>query len=139
MAIPQTLTLEVATPTGLALSVEAESVQTQSVNGELGVLPGHLPILVATRAGLLKYRVGGKDKVAAIGSGFAEAGPTKVLVLADAFVAPESIDRAAVKVELEAAEKALKETKEPRDSHVFQELQLALDWANAKLAAAGEG
>ncbi len=139
MATAHTLTLEVATPVGLALSVEAESVQAPSVKGELGVLPGHLPILVAVRSGLLKYKEGGKEKVAAIGPGFAEAGPTKVLVLTNALALPEDIDTAAVKAELEAAQKALKDSKESMETLKFEELTRDVEWANARLLAAGEG
>lgn len=138
MATAHTLTLEVATPVGLALSVEADSVQAPSVKGEFGVLPGHLPILVAVRSGLLKYKEGGKDKVAAIGPGFAEAGPTKMLVLTDSFALPEDIDRATVKAELEAAQKALKESKESMESLRFEELTREVEWANARLLAAAE-
>jgi F-type H+-transporting ATPase subunit epsilon len=138
MATAHTLTLEVATPVGLALSVEADSVQAPSVKGEFGVLPGHLPILVAVRSGLLKYKEGGKEKVAAIGPGFAEAGPEKVLVLTGSFALPADIDRAAVKQELEAAQKALKDSKESMESHRFDELSRDVEWATARLMAAGE-
>jgi F-type H+-transporting ATPase subunit epsilon len=88
------LKLEVATPDGLALRTEAEMVTATSVEGEFGVLPGHLPLLAATRAGLLKYRVGGKEEVAAVGPGFVEALPDRVLLLTDAFVKPANIVRA---------------------------------------------
>jgi F-type H+-transporting ATPase subunit epsilon len=136
MATAQTVTLEVATPTGLALSVEVDSVQAPSVKGEFGVMPGHLPLLAALRCGLLKYKEGGKDKVAAIGTGFAEAGPERVLLLVDAFALPDEIDQAEVKQELEAAQKALKEHKEEYAGKRFEELQREVDWASARLAAA---
>jgi F-type H+-transporting ATPase subunit epsilon len=139
MATAQTVTLEVATPTGLALSVEADSVQAPSVKGEFGVLPGHLPLLAALRCGLLKYKEGGKEKVAAIGPGFAEAGPERVLLLVDTFATPDEIDPAEVKQELEEAQKALKAFKEEYAGKRFEELQRDVDWASARLAAAGQG
>ncbi|HEY6881360.1 MAG TPA: ATP synthase F1 subunit epsilon, partial [Polyangiales bacterium] len=106
-----TLHLDVATPDGLALHTEAESVAAPSIAGEFGVLPGHLPLLAATKAGLLKYRVGGKDEIAAVGPGFVEALPDKVLLLTDAFLKPSQIDRAKAESELAEAEKALAEFK----------------------------
>ena len=130
-----TLHLEVATPDGLALQAEAEIVTAPSVEGEFGVLPGHLPLLAATKAGLLKYRVAGKDEVAAIGPGFVEALPDRVLVLTDAFVKPPSIDRAAAEKDLGAAEKAAADYKGPQDDAAYQEIARSLDWARARLDA----
>ena len=131
-----TLHLEVATPDGMALHAEAEIVTAPSVEGEFGVLPGHLPLLAATRAGLLKYRVAGKDEIAAIGPGFVEALPDRVLVLTDAFVKPASIDRAAAEKDLSNAEKAAAEYKGPQDDAAYQEIARSLDWARARLDAA---
>ena len=130
-----TLKLEVATPDGLALKTDAEMVTAPSVEGEFGVLPGHLPLLAATRAGLLKYRVGGRDEVAAIGPGFVEALPDRVLLLTDAFVTPANIDRASAEKDLTTAERALADDKNPLGSAEHEELQRALDWARARVDA----
>jgi F-type H+-transporting ATPase subunit epsilon len=129
------LKLEVATPDGLALKIEAEIVTAPSVEGEFGVLPGHLPLLAATRAGLLKYRAEGKDQVAAIGPGFVEALPDKVLVLTDAFLKPGSIDRAAAERDLADAEKKLADSKLPLDAPEQVELTRKLEWARARVDA----
>lgn len=129
------LKLEVATPDGLALSTEVEIVTAPSVSGEFGVLPGHLPLLAATKSGLLKYRAGGKDEVVAIGPGFIEALPDKVLVLTDAFAKPATIDRAQAEKDLAAAEHALAELKGPHEGGEYEELKRALDWARARVDA----
>ena len=131
-----TLKLEVATPDGLALKTDVEIVTAPSVEGEFGVLPGHLPLLAATRAGLLKYRENNQEHVAAIGPGFVEALPDKVLVLTDAFLAPKSIDKAAAEKALADAEKKIAESKGATDSPEHQELIRALEWARAKVDAA---
>ena len=131
-----TLHLEVATPDGLALHTEAEMVTARSVEGEFGVLPGHLPLLAATRAGLLKYRVGGKDEVAAVGPGFVEALPDRVLMLTDAFLAPASINRAEAEKDLAAAERALGDYKGLLEGAEYEELARSVDWARARVEAA---
>lgn len=131
-----TLKLEVATPDGLALKADAEIVTAPSVEGEFGVLPGHLPLLAATRAGLLKYRSEGRDQVAAIGPGFVEALPDRVLVLTDAFLKPGSIDRASAERELADAEKKLAEAKGALDAPEHIELVRTLEWARARVDAA---
>ena len=130
------LKLEVATPDGLALRTEAEMVTAPSAEGEFGVLPGHLPLLAATRAGLLKYRVAGKEEVAAVGPGFVEALPDRVLLLTDAFVVPSSIVRSEAEKELAGAERALNELKTLHDGAEYEELARALDWARARVDAA---
>src|SRR5690606_9362239 len=110
-------------------------VTAPSVSGEFGVLPGHLPLLAATRAGLLKYRVSGKEQVAAVGPGFVEALPDKVLLLTDAFLQPSAIDRATAENELAAAERALGDLKGPYEGTEHEELARALDWARARVEA----
>jgi F-type H+-transporting ATPase subunit epsilon len=135
MALPDHLTLEVATPLGLVLKTEAQSVAAPSVHGEFGVFAGHLPLLAAVKPGLLKYRIGQKDHVAAVSAGFVEAGPTKVLLLTDQFAQPKDIDEATVKAELADAEKALVAFKERYEGNQYEELQRKVDWCNAQLMA----
>ena len=127
------LTLEVATPIGLALRTQAESVQAPSVAGEFGVLPGHLPLLAAVHAGVLRYRIEGKDYEAAIGPGFIEAGPDKVRLLTEFFAKPDEIDIEATKAELVAAEERLKAFKDEHEGQVYEEAERDVDWARAKL------
>ena len=135
MALPDHLTLEVATPLGLVLKTEAMSVAAPSVHGEFGVFAGPLPLLAAVKPGLLKYRTGNKDHVAAVSAGFVEAGPTKVLLLTDQFALPKDIDESAVKSELSAAEKDLAAYKDRYEGNQYEELQRKIDWCNAQLLA----
>lgn len=132
------LTLEVATPLGLVLTTQAESVQAPSVKGEFGVLPGHLPLLAALKPGVLRYRIGGHAHVAAVSAGFVEAGSDKVLLLTDAFVAPKDIDEEAARSELERAEANLAGFGEEYEGREFEQLQRQIDWARARLDAKAE-
>jgi F-type H+-transporting ATPase subunit epsilon len=137
-ALPELLTLEVATPLGLVLRTEAESVAAPSVHGEFGVLPGHLPLLATVRPGVVKYRVAGKDHVAAVGAGFVESGPEKVLMLCDLFAQPKEIDTASVQSELAAAERELAAYGELHEGTRYEELQRQIDWCLARLQAKAE-
>ena len=130
-----TLKLQVATPDGLALLTNAEMVTAPSVEGEFGVLPGHLPLLAATRAGLLKYRVDGKEAVAAVGPGFVEALPDGVLLLTDAFLKPSEVDLGAAERDLAEAEERIAKLDGPRDAGEHQEAERDLDWARARIEA----
>lgn len=137
MADAEILSLEVATPIGLALSIECESIAAPSVKGEFGVLPGHLPLLAALRAGVIKYRVDGDERAAAVGPGFVEAGPQKVLLLTDSFAVPEDVDVDEVTAELEEAEKRLDELETEYAGTAYEEIERDLQWAQARLELVG--
>lgn len=135
MATSEHLQLDVVTPTGSVLSMQVDSVQAPSVQGEFGVLPNHLPLLAALKCGLLVWEVEGKRNVAAIGPGFVEGGPDKVLLLTDLFAAPADIKPDAVRKELSEAEEALKAFDELYEGPDYNELQRDIDWAHARLEA----
>jgi F-type H+-transporting ATPase subunit epsilon len=133
MAASELLQLDVVTPEGSVLSAQAEAVQAPSVEGEFGVLPNHLPLLAALKCGLLIWTVDGKRRVAAIGPGFVEGGPRKVLLLTDLYATPEQIQPEKVRQELVAAEDRLKAFDELYEGPDYNELQRDIDWANARL------
>ncbi len=135
MASTEQLQLDVVTPAGSSLSVKVDSVQAPSVEGEFGVLPNHLPLLAALKCGLLVWEVEGRRNIAAIGPGFVEAGPDKVLLLTDLYATPEEIKPADVRQELTKAEAALKGFDELYEGPEYTELQRDVDWAIARLDA----
>jgi F-type H+-transporting ATPase subunit epsilon len=87
------LTLELATPTKLAVSATVDEVVIPGSQGYFGVLPGHAPLLATLGIGELTYRVGRDERHVAIAGGFAEVRNDKVIILADAAESPEEIDR----------------------------------------------
>lgn len=131
------LTLEVATPVGLALSTECEQIAAPSAEGEFGVLPNHLPLLAALRSGVVKYRVGGQELSAAVGPGFVEAGPHRVLLLTDSFARPEDIRVEDVREELADAERRLAELDVSHTDIERDEILRAIEWALARLSVVG--
>ena len=135
MVTSENLHLDVVTPTGSVLSTKVDSVQAPSVEGEFGVLPNHLPLLAALKCGLLVWEVDGKRHIAAIGPGFVEGGPDKVLLLTDMFAAPEDIKPESVREELAKAEEALKAFGELYEGPDYNQLQRNVDWAHARLEA----
>jgi F-type H+-transporting ATPase subunit epsilon len=84
--------LEIVTPKGRALVESVDEVTAPSVQGEFGVLPGHLPVVAALRPGIVTYRQGTELTKVAIGPGFAEAGQNKLLILADDFAERSTMD-----------------------------------------------
>ena|SRR5688572_3865705 len=92
--------LEIVTPKGKALSASVDEVTAPSVQGEFGVLPGHLPVVAALRTGIVSYRQGSETKRVAVGAGFAEAGENKLLILAEEYAERQNIDPVVVRKEL---------------------------------------
>ncbi len=99
--------LEIVTPKGKALSVTVDEVTAPSVQGEFGVLPGHLPVVAALRTGIVAYRQGSETKRVAVGTGFAEAGENKLLILAEEYAEKQDIDPVIVRKELAEIEAKL--------------------------------
>lgn len=76
------LTLSVVTPEGQLLAQPVDEVTVPGVQGELGILPGHIALLAATKEGMVSYRRGGERGRIAVGPGFAEVdGKDAVVVL----------------------------------------------------------
>jgi F-type H+-transporting ATPase subunit epsilon len=133
------LALNVATPLGMQLSLEVDSVQLPVVTGEIGVLPGHVPLLGALRPGVLQYRVKGQNSLAAIGAGFVEADATRVRVITEFFAKPEDIEGDEARSDLAQATLRLKNLSVMMGEPEQVEAQKDLDWALARLEVLGGG
>lgn len=133
-----TIHLEVVTPNGLAVRSEVDQVEAPSVFGEFGVLPGHLPLLAAVRAGVVRFRTAGKVVVVAIGPGFAEAGPDRMTVLTDTAIEGSKVDTTSVKSERDAVQKRIDAFTGEPTSNEYDELVRQRDWLSAQLDAARE-
>jgi F-type H+-transporting ATPase subunit epsilon len=81
------------------------------VEGQLGILPGHVPLLTAIQPGELDLKAGSRGDELAVGGGFAEITGDRVTILTDMAVKPEDIDEHAVEKALESAKQALLEKK----------------------------
>lgn len=99
--------LEIVTPRGPALSISVDEVAAPSVEGEFGVLPGHLPLLAALRTGIVTYRQGNETTRCAVGPGFAEAGPERMVILTDEYTERERVDPVVVRRDLALVQQEL--------------------------------
>jgi F-type H+-transporting ATPase subunit epsilon len=99
--------LEIVTPKGRALVAAVDEVTAPSVSGEFGVLPGHLPLLAALRTGIVTYRRGNETTRCAVGRGFAEAGPDKLIILTEEYAERASLDPVIIRKELGEVEQEL--------------------------------
>jgi F-type H+-transporting ATPase subunit epsilon len=105
--LPSSIQLEVVTPERELVSESVESVQLPGLDGELGILPGHAPLITELGLGQLSYRQGGETGHLAIIGGFAEVLPDHVSVLAEIAERAEEIDVKRAEAAKERAEKRL--------------------------------
>jgi F-type H+-transporting ATPase subunit epsilon len=105
--LPTAIQLEVVTPERQILSETVESVQLPGADGELGILPGHAPLMTELGIGELSYRQGQETAHLAIIRGFAEVLPDRVSVLAEIAESAAEIDVERAKAARERAEKRL--------------------------------
>ncbi len=75
-----TLHLKVVTPRLLLVDSEVEDVQVPTVEGLIGVYPGHRPLMVSIGRGTLSYRLGSEEESFEISGGTAEIHPDHVLI-----------------------------------------------------------
>ena len=78
-----TLHLEIVTPERLAYSDEVDMVLVPGIDGELGILPHHTPLVSLLGMGELRIRKGGDEENFAIVGGFLQVRPDKVVVMAE--------------------------------------------------------
>ena len=98
---------ELVSPEKLLLSRPVEMVVIPASEGDIGVLAGHAPMIVALRGGVIAVREGGRDTERLyVAGGFAEIGPQRVTVLADEAVPLEELSRAEADRRVAEAEQA---------------------------------
>ncbi len=110
MAENKSFPLRIITPDRVFYEGEAEMVEFNTTEGQIGVLPGHIPLTVIVKPGILNiYEPGaGKEKEAALHSGFAEILPDGVTILAEIIEWPGEIDVDRAKQAKERAEERLR-------------------------------
>ncbi len=132
------LQLDVITPERRLLSEQVDAVTVPGANGELGILPGHTPLISQLQTGVLSYTQGGAVRRLLVSGGFVEVNADRVSVLADLAEQPEEIDAARARTERDDAERKLGAfTGTPEE---MTPLRTQLDRANARLLlASAEG
>ena len=84
--------LKLTTPEGVRLEAEAEFVLVPGAEGDIGVLPGHSPLLSPMRLGHVVATVGGGTRRFSVSGGFVEIHPDSVLILAETAEAADDVD-----------------------------------------------
>jgi len=102
------LTLEIVTPEARVYSDTIDTVVIPTTSGEIGILPGHIPLLTQVAAGALRVTKDGISQLLAVSGGFAQIAGDKVSVLAQSAIEAEKIDEQAAENAMKRAEEELR-------------------------------
>ncbi len=126
------LTLEIVTPDARVYSDTIDTVVIPTVEGEVGILPGHIPLLTQVEHGELRVSKGNDTLLLAISGGFAAVDGDRVQVLAEHAITEEKIDEKAVEAALKRAEQELAEAKDI-DPAQYEHLQSLVRYSGVQL------
>lgn len=127
--------MSVVTPSGTVLEDDYEMVICKTKDGELGVLPGHIPLVAPLDIGITRLKINDETYKVAVNGGFMEVRPDKVTILAQSAEKASDIDVARAMEAKKRAERRLQQKQENID---FQRAEMALKRAMNRLTAAGK-
>lgn len=108
MAEKNDFTLRIITPDRLFYEGPVRMVEFDTIEGEVGILPGHIPMTFIIRPGVLTITEDEGTKIAALHAGFAEVLQDRVTLLAEIIEWPEEIDENRAQEAKERAEERLR-------------------------------
>jgi F-type H+-transporting ATPase subunit epsilon len=127
MALPTKLQLEIVTPDRALAREEVDEVVVPGSEGELGILPGHTPLLAMLKVGELWYRQGSEKHYLAVAFGFVEVLPDRVTILAQVAERPQDIDiERAERAKRRAEETLSRPATDEQSEHDFERARVAM-------------
>lgn len=132
----ETIRLELVTPYRKVLSAEVDEITAPGTVGELGILPGHTPLLTTLKIGELSYKSEGRVHHVAVNWGYLEVGEDTATVLVETAEKADEIDLERAKAALGRAEDALK--KLDSEEKQFKVMEAALERALIRIQVAGK-
>ncbi len=126
----KTFHLEIIATDRIFFSGEVEHLVITAIDGLLGIMAGHEPLVTSLPTGELKYLVDGEWKYAAISEGFIQVMPDSSIILADTCELPEEID---IKRAQEAKERAEERLRQKQSIKEYYETQASLNRAMNRL------
>lgn len=126
------LQLEIVTPEAKVFSEEVDMVVLPGVEGELGVLPLHVPLMTRLLPGEVRITQGQKQVELVVGNGFIEVLPDRVCILTDMALADSDFDEQAAEEALKRAQATLQDKKLSSDEVAETESALARSLAQLR-------
>jgi F-type H+-transporting ATPase subunit epsilon len=132
-----TIHLDIVTLERVVVSEEVEYVSAPGIDGVLGILPRHEPLLTALAFGELRYKKGSEEFSFAIGGGFMEVRPERVTVLADSADYADEINQQAAEEARQRAQELL--AQKPESEADAARIERSLRRAELQLKVAKKG
>ncbi|MCQ2469244.1 MAG: ATP synthase F1 subunit epsilon [Ruminococcus sp.] len=126
----KTFHLEIIATDRIFFQGDVEHLVITAIDGLIGILAGHEPLVTSLPTGELKYMVDGVWKYAAISEGFIQVTPDSAVILADSCELPEEID---IKRAQEARERAQEMLRQKQSLKEYYQTQAALNRAMNRL------
>ena len=129
-----TFLLEIVTPEHKVFEQQVDMISVKGVEGDLGILANHIPMVTPLRIGPMKIKEGGKEHWIAVHGGFVEVRKDKAVVLAESAEMPEDIDVERAKAAKARAEQRLAmAARSKQDSLDFRRAELSLQRAVTRI------
>ena len=125
------LRLEIVTPVGRAFSGDVNSVVIPAAEGEMGILPMHVPVLTALSPGELRIGNDSREERLVVGNGFAEITQDHVTILTDMAHTDDQIDEKAAELAMQRAREAMSDPS--NSSEQRDELEASLKRSMAEI------
>ncbi|NEU30396.1 F0F1 ATP synthase subunit epsilon [bacterium LRH843] len=119
-----TIHVNVVTPDGKVYDGDVDMVSVRTVEGELGILPGHISLVAPLTIGAVRLNKGSAVEKVAVSGGFVEVRPDQVTILAEAAELPSGIDVDRANKAKERAENRLNASKDDAVDLLRAELAL---------------
>lgn len=113
----KTIRLEVITPDAAVLNEDVEFVLVRALDGDLGIMPNHAPLIASLDIWPLMYDIGGQRHCLSVASGFLEVSNNAITVITPAAEKPEDIDVERAEAAQQRAEALLHSQRKDIDVH----------------------
>lgn len=118
--------LEIVTPDRVVVSELVDFVAVRGVEGELGIMPGHVPLFTKLLPEVLTYHQGGNKEPVAVMGGFLDVHPDRVTILSDAAERASDIDVNRAKAARERAEAQAAKVRDAENDAALQRAVIRL-------------
>jgi F-type H+-transporting ATPase subunit epsilon len=115
-----TIKLEIVTPEAKTYSEDVDMVTLTGIDGEMGILPLHMPLMTQLVPGEILVKKGGDNFFLAVGEGFVQVTGEKISILTDMAIRAENIDEAAAEAARKRAEERLAQKLTEEDAAMVQ-------------------
>jgi len=130
--VARTLVCEIVTPERIVYTNEVEMVVVPTIDGEIGILPLHVPLVGALKPGEVRIKFGDTTEWFAVAAGYIQVHEDKVIILADDAVIASQIDVERARQAKALAEQRLAELDSRGDE--VDDLVRDLKWAEVQIA-----